>query len=882
MPSTSTHTAARAPSVPFTMHTRLHLAVGTLSAHPRIVFSEANGEPCDPGSPRNDRSANSSTNRMRSCAARLLVVLLAAFAMFSQIVATANAQPVAWTQPYVSRRASHAMAYDSARCVTVLFGGNNLASANLGLSLGETWEWNGTTWTQRIVSGPSVRDSHAMAYDSARGVTVLFGGNNTNPAGSNAETWEWNGTTWTQRMVSGPSARYGHAMVYDSLRGVTVLFGGYTTANNGETWEWNGTVWTRIAVVTPQPRAYHSMAYDSARGVTVMFGGMNNYANGDINSETWEWNGTEWTFRGVGGPPRRFKHAMVHDARRGRTVLFSGFFSGAAYGGADTWEWDGTQWTQRATSGPSPRYSHAMTYDMARDVTVLFGGNKGTIDADAETWEWNGTAWIQRVRGSPPGTHSHAMAYDSDRAVTVLFGGAIPGFNLNTVTFEWNGTTWTQRAISGPSGRANHAMAYDSARRVTVMFGGVIGGGFSYGASTWEWNGTAWTDRLVSGPSGRASHAMAYDSRRGVTVLFGGFNLNNTRDAETWEWDGTVWSRRNSNGPSPSPSPRSGHMMAYDAARGVCVLFGGSTATNVYDSETWEWDGTVWTRRLVSGPSPRASAAMAYDPARNVSVLFGGLTGTNTYNAETWEWNGTEWTRRIGFSPSPRGSHAMVYDTARASTVLFGGHDTQGGIAVSNAETWNLRAPCVTPGTTQPSDQTTCQAETATFAVTATGTAPFTWRWQWQPTGAGTAWVDLAEGENAAPGGAAVISASNVHTSTLGIRPLTASTNLTRAFRCMVSSACGNIISSPASLTVEPCRGCSPADIAGGHPPGPNYDGIVDGSDFIAFFNSFSTGDPTLDRLADIAGAGPDNDQPDGTIDGTDFIAFMNAFAAGC
>ncbi len=51
-------------------------------------------------------------------------------------------------------------------------------------------------------------------------------------------------------------------------------------------------------------------------------------------------------------------------------------------------------------------------------------------------------------------------------------------------------------------------------------------------------------------------------------------------------------------------------------------------------------------------------------------------------------------------------------------------------------------------------------------------------------------------------------------------------------------------------------------------------DGTVDGSDFIAFINSFGVGDATIDPTADVIA--------DGTIDGTDFIEFINAFAAGC
>ena len=61
-------------------------------------------------------------------------------------------------------------------------------------------------WTLREVSGPSSRDRVAIAYDAARGVIVLFGGSTDN--GLSGETWEWNGTVWIQRMVSGPSPRY--------------------------------------------------------------------------------------------------------------------------------------------------------------------------------------------------------------------------------------------------------------------------------------------------------------------------------------------------------------------------------------------------------------------------------------------------------------------------------------------------------------------------------------------------------------------------------------------------------------------------------------------------------------------------------------------------
>jgi len=102
------------------------------------------------------------------------------------------------------------MAYDSARGVTVLVGGD-AGGAGSSIYNNQVWEWNGTAWTSRPI-GPSARHRHAMAYDSARGVTVLFGGYTNGASVRNGETWEWNGNTWTQRVVTGPSARASSAM----------------------------------------------------------------------------------------------------------------------------------------------------------------------------------------------------------------------------------------------------------------------------------------------------------------------------------------------------------------------------------------------------------------------------------------------------------------------------------------------------------------------------------------------------------------------------------------------------------------------------------------------------------------------------------------------
>ena len=104
---------------------------------------------------------------------------------------------------------------------------------------------------------------------------MLFGGNNDSTGTSNGETWEWNGTTWTQRLVSGPSPRYSPAMAYDAIRRVTVLFGGFAGAPNDETWVWNGETWTQqFPNPHPSPRCGHAMTYDAARCVIGLLSGL--------------------------------------------------------------------------------------------------------------------------------------------------------------------------------------------------------------------------------------------------------------------------------------------------------------------------------------------------------------------------------------------------------------------------------------------------------------------------------------------------------------------------------------------------------------------------------------------------------------------------------
>lgn len=282
---------------------------------------------------------------------------------------------------------------------------------------------NDATWTIRSVSGPSARATHAMAFDSFRGETILFGGREPR----SDDTWRFRGGAWALVTTGGPTARNFHMMAYDINRNRTVLFGGSDGNTRNDTWEWYEDSWHEVSTsVSPPARLNGAMAYDSVRGVIVMFGGYDG-AN-TLWGDTWTYDGMDWTEKGASGPPVRQGHKMAFDAARAQVVVFGGSLGpvGQFVPGDDTWTWDGTSWMQVVPSGdiPPARGEYAMAYDSSREVTVMNGGLDGNLVRLSDTWEWNGTSWSKKGTGSPPARLEHAMVFDSDCGRILMFGGS--------------------------------------------------------------------------------------------------------------------------------------------------------------------------------------------------------------------------------------------------------------------------------------------------------------------------------------------------------------------------------------------------------------------------------------------------------------------------
>ena len=163
------------------------------------------------------------------------------------------------------------------------------------VSLGDTWLWTSGGWAQSPSTGPAARTSASMAFDSSSGLAVMFGGSSSAIAsgapGYLGDTWTWNGDSWSALQAPSPSAsaagangaaattvptpRFAAAAAADPTAGGVVLFGGAGPEGVlSDTWVWNGRAWSQTpASGNPDARAGAGCAYDSAAGQLLMFGG---------------------------------------------------------------------------------------------------------------------------------------------------------------------------------------------------------------------------------------------------------------------------------------------------------------------------------------------------------------------------------------------------------------------------------------------------------------------------------------------------------------------------------------------------------------------------------------------------------------------------------
>jgi hypothetical protein len=186
-----------------------------------------------------------------------------------------------------------------------LFGGEGDIS-NGDTAIAATWTFDGTAWAQQAVSGPSARLGAIAAANALCSNIVLFGGlTGSNSNDDLGDTWTWDGASWTEQQVPAPPARVWSAAA--ALNGTVVLFGGTdATGTLGDTWTWDGAHWTQQDVNGPGPRTQHAMA--TLNGRVILFGGLS--SDREL-ADTWAWDGSTWAQLDVVGPSARVQATMA-------------------------------------------------------------------------------------------------------------------------------------------------------------------------------------------------------------------------------------------------------------------------------------------------------------------------------------------------------------------------------------------------------------------------------------------------------------------------------------------------------------------------------------------------------------------------------------------
>src|SRR5688572_8959813 len=198
-----------------------------------------------------------------------------------------------------------------------------------------------------------------------------------------------------------------------------------------------------------------------------------------------------------------------------------------------------------------------------------------------------------------------------------------------------------------------------------------------------------------NGPAPSHLEAVAFDAARGRLVVFGGSRQptpNTWADSdETWEWDGARWHRMAT--PPSDVGARRGHGFAYElSARRVVLVGGVRTKAGTKDDEplddTWFYDGQMWTR----GPSaPLMSGHHLVYAGTDNGVLLLGYAGREAYQPRRltlWRLTPNGWTFIDSAGPTMSSHVRAAYDTKRGVLVVPVLNDSVARVWEWNGRTW--------------------------------------------------------------------------------------------------------------------------------------------------------------------------------------------------
>ncbi len=259
-----------------------------------------------------------------------------------------------------------------------------------------------------------------------------------------------------------PPATGNTTLVYDDQMGAVLFLGDTHYINNQpeQTWIWDGSAWMHLHPAhEPSNRSNVAIAYDPATKQVVLFGGLSSLGNAKWLSDTWTWDGTDWTQQHpTASPPAR------DDAATNQLVLFGGGSNKPLIGGLvppplnDTWVWTGTNWVQfhpqtspnlfDMVNGQQVLYSYPnMVYNpQSQQIFLLFGGDSQNDKVQAG-WSWDGTNWSQAtVNGPPTSADTGDLLYDVKMQAVLEMTDILPSTSISFDTTLWKleGQTWVK------------------------------------------------------------------------------------------------------------------------------------------------------------------------------------------------------------------------------------------------------------------------------------------------------------------------------------------------------------------------------------------------------------------------------------------------------
>ena len=235
------------------------------------------------------------------------------------------------------------MGFDAASSRLLLFGGRTRAGGLVSV-LGDTWSWDGSSWSQ--VSAPALRDAEpvGMARDARDQQLLLV---TRRPIGPGPfQTWTWTGSAWRLAVPFAPSIRL---VASDPASGSVLALAIDLQTGGWATWLWNGRTWIVHQPAAPPFVEEFSpvLASDPAHGDTVLVEQPFLAEDGSQQGGTLVWNGSTWVSYPNAVPDRLLNlfdktQPVLSQGPGGRLLMVGGDRGDDSY--RRVWTWDGTTW----------------------------------------------------------------------------------------------------------------------------------------------------------------------------------------------------------------------------------------------------------------------------------------------------------------------------------------------------------------------------------------------------------------------------------------------------------------------------------------------------------------------------------------------------------